>query len=367
MMKPKLFDDFDWLIVLLTVFLLIVGLISVYSASIGYQFENNFFERQLLWVGIGLIAMLFFSFFNFKFILKYSYFFYIIVILLLIYTYYEGFGSKGSNVNRWISIFSVTIQPSEFAKIAVICVLAEYFKGEKKIGLPGLPIIPIFILIIPFFLIFLQPDLGTSIVLAIVVSFIIFLTGIYWKWIISTTILLLLSIPLIWVYIFKDYQKQRILILLNPQKNPLGAGYHIIQSKIAIGSGSFWGKGFLQGKQAQLNFLPARHTDFIFSVLSEEWGFVGSFVVVMIYLLLIIFILRNINYYKNRSAIILTLGIAGSLSSQVLINISMVTGLLPVVGLPLPLMSYGGSSIITSLASIGLLLNIKKQERSGIS
>jgi rod shape determining protein RodA len=367
MEKPKFFENFDWPLVLTTFFILIIGLISVYSASISYQFENNFFGKQLLLVGLGIVLMLLFSILDFKFFLKYSYIFYIITIFLLVYAYYNGFGSKSSNVSRWINLFGITIQPSELAKIVVILSLAQYFRSEKKIGNSALLVVPILILIVPFVLIFLQPDLGTSIILAITVAIIIFLTGVYWKWIITSFIFLILSIPLIWVYIFKDYQKERISILFDPQKDPLGAGYHIIQSKIAIGSGAFWGKGFLQGQQAQLNFLPARHTDFIFSVLSEEWGFLGAFIVVLSYFFLTFCILKNINKYQSRSAIVLTLGITGTISTQAFINIAMVTGLLPVVGLPLPLMSYGGSSMITSLVSIGMLLNIKRQEQAGIA
>ena len=362
MQKPEFFENLDWYLCISIFFILIIGLVSIYSASIGYQFENNFFKKQLIWIAIGLTCMFFFSFLDFRIILKYSQLFYIIVVLMLVYTHYKGFGSKGSDVSRWISIFGLTIQPSEFAKIAVVCVLTNYFQGKKRIGNLTTPIIPLLILLVPFLLIFTQPDLGTSIVLAIVVAIMIFLAGINWKWIIFTLIFLFLSMPLIWIHILKNYQKERILILFNPQRDPLGTGYHIIQSKIAIGSGTFWGKGLLQGKQAQLNFLPARHTDFIFSVLSEEWGFLGSLIVVLSYCLLIFCILRKINSYQNRATIMLTLGIATIISAQVIINISMVTGLLPVVGLPLPLISYGGSSIITTLSSIGILLNIRKKE-----
>ena len=175
---------------------------------------------------------------------------------------------------------------------------------------------------------------------------------------------LIFSIPAIWIYILKDYQKNRILILLDPQRDPLGAGYHIIQSKIAIGSGKFFGKGFLEGKQAQLNFLPARHTDFIFSVFSEEWGFLGSIVVVASYGFLIFWILKEIARFSDRRSIVITVGIAMILASQGIINMGMVMGLFPVVGLPLPFMSYGGSSTITILAAMGILLNIRKKMKS---
>ena len=362
MIKVEALRNFDWNIVIIVFVILIAGLLSVYSASIGYQFENKFFEKQLLWIGLGIICMIFFSRLNFRWVVEYSYIFYILIVLLLIYTHYAGFGGRGSNVNRWINILGITIQPSEFTKIILVCFLTRYFQEEKKIGVNGIHFVPIFILLLPFILIFLQPDLGTSIVLVLLVTIMIFLSGIYWKWIISSFIFFIFSIPFLWVYFLKGYQKQRIAILLDPQKDPLGAGYHIIQSKIAIGSGTFFGKGFLQGKQVQLNFLPARHTDFIFSVLSEEWGFIGAIFIIFVYAYLLFYILRSTKRYQSRTAVILTLGIGTMFSCQILINICMVTGLLPIVGLPLPFMSYGGSSMLTNMAAIGILLNIKKNE-----
>ncbi len=365
MFRVKFSPDIDWILIALVLFLCILGLLSIYSVSASYQFENNYFARQFLWISIGFGAMIFFSLLDYRLLVQWVWSFYALLILALIYVHYSG-GSTDSNVTRWIVVSGFSIQPSEFAKLIIVLMLANYYNDARKLGSSKLSnvLFPIFITLVPFLLILIQPDLGTAIILLIITSTLVFFSGIHFKWVIMSFVGLILSIPAIWVYILKDYQKNRILILLDPQRDPLGAGYHIIQSKIAIGSGKFFGKGFLEGKQAQLNFLPARHTDFIFSVFSEEWGFLGSIVVVASYGFLIFWILKEVTRFSDRRSVVVTVGIAMILASQGIINMGMVMGLFPVVGLPLPFMSYGGSSTITVLAAMGILLNIRKKMKS---
>ncbi len=362
MFRIKFSPDIDWVLVCLVLFLCTIGLISIYSASLSYQSENNYFVKQFLWLGIGLGAMIFFTLLDYKLLVRWAWAFYFLLICALIYVLYVG-SSTDASVNRWISAPGFNIQPSEFAKLAIVLILARYYHDSRRLGNTKLSsvLFPIFITLVPFLLVLVQPDLGTAIILLIITGTLIFFSGISFKWIIVSIVMFTPAIPAIWFFILKDYQKNRILILLDPQKDPLGTGYHIIQSKIAIGSGKFFGKGFLEGKQAQLNFLPARHTDFIFSVFSEEWGFLGSILVVGSYGFLIFWILKEIGRFSDRRKIVITVGVAIILASQGIINMGMVMGLFPVVGLPLPFMSYGGSSTITILAAIGILLNVRKR------
>jgi rod shape determining protein RodA len=218
---------------------------------------------------------------------------------------------------------------------------------------------PLALMAVPVVLIIKQPDLGTALLLLIVFIPIIFLMGIRLKTIFIIGLLSLASLPVVWMFVLKSYQKGRILTFLNPERDPLGSGYHIIQSKIAIGSGGVFGKGFGQGTQGQLNFLPAHHTDFIFAVFSEEWGFVGAMLVLLLFLILTMWSLAEVLKAKNRVSAILITGIVAIIISHVLINIGMTTGLMPVVGVPLPFFSYGGSSMLSMMFGIGLLLNIR--------
>ena len=218
---------------------------------------------------------------------------------------------------------------------------------------------PLALMAVPVVLIVKQPDLGTAMLLMIVFVPIIFLMGIRLKTIFILIILVLPSLPIVWIYVLKSYQKARILTFLDPERDPLGSGYHIIQSKIAIGSGGLFGKGFGEGTQGQLNFLPAHHTDFIFSVFSEEWGFFGAMLVLILFLTLALWSLAEVLKSKNLVSAIQIIGIVAIFISHVLINIGMTTGLMPVVGVPLPFFSYGGSSMLSMMFGIGLLLNIR--------
>jgi rod shape determining protein RodA len=258
-----------------------------------------------------------------------------------------------------LSLGPISFQPSELAKISILMMLAKFFTEKGGYGDYRLRDLwrPFVLIAIPCGLILKEPDLGTALVLAAVSFSVILFVKINWK---SLVILILLALsvsPFVW-FSLKPYQQKRILTFLRPETDPLGSGYHISQSKIAIGSGQFWGKGFLQGTQTRLHFLPEQHTDFAFSVLAEEWGFIGSCLVLVLYLLLILWGLAIAKNSKDNFGSILAVGIVAMIFWQVAINVGMVTGLLPVVGIPLLLFSYGGSSFITTMAAMGILMNI---------
>ncbi len=247
------------------------------------------------------------------------------------------------------------------AKLTLVLFLASYFQNPKHLIMTNWVnlLIPSGVSLFTFLLILRQPDLGTAGNLLIIALILLFFAGLHRKLIILASLFFVVCLPFVWSFILKDYQKNRILTLLNPERDPLGKGYHIIQSKIAIGSGGLWGKGFLKGTQAHLNFLPARYTDFILSVFAEEMGLIGCLILFALYVAIIFLSLRNITELKNSGAIFLIVGITSLLSTQILINIAMVLGVFPVVGMPLPWMSYGGTAILADMISMALILNVR--------
>ncbi len=316
---------------------------------------------KVLWFFVGLGVLVIVTMIDYRFMQRFAPLLHLFMILLLVLVLIYGTGGAGSRVQRWLQIGPLFFQPSEFVKFSLILYLAHYFNDSRRIGDLGAKDIlwPAFVTFVPFFLIIKQPDLGTAGILLFIFLPVIFLVGIRFKLILVSTALAVGSIPFVWVFLLKQYQRNRIITFLNPKMDPLGQGYQIIQSKIAVGSGQLWGKGYLQGTQAQLNFLPERHTDFIFSVFTEEWGFAGGFFLVMLYVFLILWCLRFVGKTKDRSGSILTVGVAAILTSQVIINIGMVIGLLPIVGMPLPFVSYGGSAMLSNMIGIGLVLNVR--------
>lgn len=361
MFDRRLLENFDWILLFTVTLISIIGFLSIYSASVSYGSGSTYCQRQIAWFFIGLFVVFCITLVDYRTMERFSLWLHLGLIFLLVLVLFIGTGGPGSKVNRWINLGGFFFQPSEFVKFTLVLYLSYYFNESRKIGDLGVKEIlwPLTVTLIPFVLILRQPDLGTAGVLLIVFTPMIFLVGLRYKVILVTIVLGVISMPFGWFFMLKPYQKHRILTLLDPDKDPLGKGYHIIQSKIAIGSGNVWGKGFLQGTQAHLNFLPARHTDFIFSVFTEEWGFVGGVVLVCLYLFLIMWCLRFTGKDRNRSGTLLTVGITSILIAHVVINIGMVIGLLPVVGMPLPFMSYGGSAMLSNMIGIGLILNVR--------
>ena len=360
MFDRKLVGQFDWLLLMLVVCISLIGFVSIYSASVNYAEVFPYYLKQPIWFALGLVVLFLIILFDYRLFCGFSFLFYLILIALLVAVLWYGTGGPGSRVNRWIAIGPLFLQPSEFAKFALVLYLANYFNDSRRINNLRLVDIvwPLCVTLIPFVLILNQPDLGTASVLLIAAISIIFLVGLRMKAILITGIGSLVSLPIIWFFILKSYQRDRILAMIDPESDPLGKGYQIIQSKIAIGSGKLWGKGFLEGTQAKLNFLPARHTDFIFSIFTEEWGFVGGITLIGLYVLLIARCLYYVGKTKDRSGTVLVVGVTSIFAAHIIINVGMVLGLFPIVGMPLPFMSYGGSAMISNMVGVGLILNV---------
>lgn len=360
MMDRRLLSNFNWLLFITILAVAAIGVVVIYSANHGRPepFFRNLYIKQVYWILYGLVAMLIALVIDYRELSRYAYVIYVITALALVYVLINGVVASGAK--RWIHIGSVSVQVSEFAKIALILALAKFFESGKMQGQYHLRDLwmPTLLTGIIGMLIVVQPDLGTAIMIFLI--FLVFVTAIeidskFLTRLFATGILLA---PLLW-FGLKDYQKQRVMTLFNPELDPLGAGYHSIQSKIAIGSGGFWGKGLFMGTQSRLNFLPEKHTDFIFSVFAEETGFIGVVILLSLYLFIILKGLNIAFRAADRFGLFLALGIISSISFYILFNIGMTVGLFPITGLPLPLLSYGGSSLITNFFALGLLLNIE--------
>ena len=343
----------NWGYVLCITMLAFIGIVVLYSAANGSW--NPWAAKQLVRFGVSLGLMLFLALLDVKIYLKYSYVAYFLVLLLLIGV--EIGGHIGMGAQRWIDLKLFKLQPSELMKITMVLVLAKYFHSctlNKIQSLRGI-IAPILMALFPAALIILQPDLGTALMLLFTTMVIFFVVGVqWWKFALVGGSAIAMA-PIAWQFLH-DYQKDRVLTFLNPERDPLGAGYHIIQSKIALGSGGVFGKGFLNGTQSHLNFLPEKHTDFIFTMLSEEFGMIGAVLVVLLNLVIIaygyLFAFRITSYYGK----LVVIGLNTNYFMYVFINIAMVLGLLPVVGIPLPLISYGGTVMLSVMASFGIIL-----------
>ena len=354
----RIFQNFDWTLLVLVLSICAIGILNIYSA--GYAASERqfpFYLKQIQWIALGLLIMMVIFFIDYRLIIKGAYVIYGISVVLLALVYIYGYTMHGSQ--RWLAFGGFIFQPSELMKLTIIIALARYFddhKSNEPYKLKEL-FVPFLIVIAPFLLILKQPDLGTALIIMIIFASIIFFVGVNWK---SFLIVLaggLILIPIGWLFL-KDYQKERLISFFNPENDPLGAGYHIIQSMIAVGSGGFFGKGFLNGSQTQLKFLPEQQTDFVFSVFAEEWGFIGGMVLIIMFISLILWGLKIALHARDLLGTIIAFGITALISWEVIINIGMVLGILPVVGIPLPFLSYGGSAMVSLMTAMGLLMNI---------
>ena len=358
MFDRRLVQNFDWVLLGLVLIVVATGIVNLYSAGYNRGEGTPLYVKQLYWLAVGLGVMCVTLTYDYRHLEKLSYPIYILSILLLVAVMFGGKMVSGSR--RWLPLGPLAFQPAEIAKIAIILALATYFNRRPRIEAMGLKdlIVPGGLVLIPVALIIKQPDLGSGILVALVAASLILFVGVRWRTLMGCGLTLVMLSPVIWHFL-KDYQRQRVLTFLDPGKDPLGAGYHILQSMIAVGSGQFWGKGFLQGTQSQLYFLPEQHTDFVFSVFAEEWGFAGSAVLLLLFTALALWGLSVARDCKERFGHLLAVGVTALIFWQIFINLCMVTGFLPVVGIPLPLFSYGGSSLITTLLGVGFLLNIR--------
>ena len=355
----RLAAHFDWTLFLLALVFVSIGIATIYSANynIAEEHAGALPSRQLIWLGLGIIAMMTAVAFDYHYIDRLAYPFYGAMLLLLLLVLFVGHSGGGSQ--RWINFGFFRLQPSEPAKIAIVLMMAKYLQSDeppqgfrlRDLWVPFVLVGPLVILTL------VQPDLGTAIILGIVFLSMILMGGLRLRSFLCLVGAGLAFLPIGWHFL-KAYQRQRILTFLDPDRDPLGAGYHVIQSQIALGSGRIFGKGYLRGTQNRLDFLPAQHTDFIFAVFSEEWGFVGCVILLMLYFALIVYSFRLIERAKDRFGGLLIFGMVAIFFWHVVINIAMVAGVMPVVGVPLPLVSYGGSSLASMMFALGVMINV---------
>jgi rod shape determining protein RodA len=333
-----------------------IGLLTVASAT--SQTGGTFVQRQVLWIGLGLMAAAAAMQIGYRRFLDWAVPLYLVSLGLLVLVLLLGQARLGAQ--RWLDLGLFSLQPSETARLALILVLARYFDGRPGVSDPWRGLAVPLALVAPLAgLVLIEPDLGSAAMIGIVGLAICVAAGVRWRWLGRMAAIGVALSPAVWLWGLREYQRQRLLVFLNPNHDPLGAGYTVIQSRIAVGSGGFWGKGWQAGTQNQLNFLPERHTDFIFSVIAEEWGFWGSLVVVWLFFLIVLRILQILRQTGDAAGQFVAVGVAVWLGLQAVINIAMTMGLVPVVGLPLPFVSYGGSSLVTAMIGIGLVLDVK--------
>ena len=354
-LKEKIFN-MDFQLFFLVILLGIISIFAMYSTARGnfdYYTKSHLYRFIIFFVIFIISSLLSISFWH-----RLSYLFYIFVLFLLLGVNFFGVTASGST--RWINLFVFNLQPSELMKVAIIIFLARYYNKipAEQINSIKFFILPIFVLFIPFMLVVNQPDLGTAMLLLMGGVAVIWLVGVRIKYFMFSSIVMICLAPVA-ISFLKPYQKSRILTFFNPERDPLGAGYQIIQSKIAVGSGGIFGKGYLNGSQSYLDYLPEKHTDFIFTLFSEEFGFVGSVFLLLIYALIIYRIMAIGTNSRNNFSRLYCYGFAASFFIYVAVNMSMVLGLLPIVGAPLPIMSYGGSSMLAMMVGLGIVMSCK--------
>jgi rod shape determining protein RodA len=341
-------------------FLLLIAAITAFGVAALYSVAGGSLEpwasRHVVRFCLGLAVLFAVAVSDIRWWLRAAYPLYVVALILLALVMVIGVESGGAK--RWLGYGELSFQPSEMMKIALILALARYYQWlpPEKVSWPHALVIPLAMIGAPVLLALAQPDLGTAMLFAVVGSGLLFLAGVSWIYYLGGVVGVIVVLPHIWERLH-DYQKERVLTFIDPERDPLGSGYHILQSKIAIGSGGLMGKGFMQGTQAQLNFLPEKHTDFIFTMFAEEMGFIGAATLLALYLLVLLFIAYMALRCRSTFARLVAAGIGLCLFTYVFINVAMVTGLVPVVGVPLPLVSYGGTSMITMMIGLGLVLN----------
>jgi rod shape determining protein RodA len=346
----------NYILLFLSISIFCIGVVLLYSAGGGSM--DPWGSKQLIRFIIAIAVYLVVSLINIRFWIGISYYIYFLSLLMLILVSF--YGSTGMGAQRWLNLGIFNIQPSELIKFSIVLVLARYFHAEKELRLWDSIknfIYPLLLILLPAYIIFIQPDLGGAVILVMASITILFVIGLSVWFFVSSTIIVSIFLPVAWVFLLYDYQKNRLLIFLDPLRDPFGSGYHIIQSKIALGSGGLFGKGFLQGTQSHLNFLPEMQTDFIFTLLAEEFGIFGTLILLSLYIIIIFYSLIIGVICKSRFACFISIGVSINIFYYVFINTAMVSGLIPVVGIPLPLVSYGGTSMLCVMFGLGLVSN----------
>lgn len=361
----RIIRNLDWWLIFAVLALMGCGLGLIDSATHSFSVSTGkswHVNRQSTFMLIAIFLAICTLRFDYRILKNYATPFYIFNVLILVAVMFLGTTQLGAQ--RWIQIGGFTVQPSEFAKVFLIICLAAFMERRIEWLEDFKDYIPVFLYIfLPFILVLKQPDLGTSLTFMAILLGMIFVSGFKIRWFVWCTTLFVSLMPLIWRFVLKDYQKNRIRVFLNPELDPYGSGYHVIQSKIAIGSGGLFGKGWLEGTQSQLNFLPENHTDFIFAVVGEEFGFIGAAFILLMYFIII---WRGITIALNAEddfGTLLAVGVTSMFMFHILVNVGMTIGIMPVTGVPLPFLSYGVSSLLTNTMLIALLLNIKVSDQ----
>ncbi|HJJ15615.1 MAG TPA: rod shape-determining protein RodA [Clostridiaceae bacterium] len=365
-MRKRELKNMEWWVLIIAIILCSIGLIALFSAT--QETEHDAFYKQIIWIGISLVVMVIFTVIDYEAIVKASPIFYIVFLILLVAVL---FTKPVNGATSWFDIGFFSLQPSEFAKVFVILFMTYVItkiQAQKRENINKITKLFVILLTVavPILLIIKEPDYGTAAAFIVATIMMLFTAGIDKKYIISTIIIIAVAIPVLYNYVLPDHAKQRIDVFLNPESDPRGSGYNIIQSKLAIGAGGLVGMGVLKGNQTQLGFLYPKTTDFIFSVISEEMGFMVSGAIVIMYVILVTKALYIAKTAKDNTGSLIAAGIAGIFLFHMVENIGMVMGLLPITGVPLLFVSYGGSSMITSFICIGLLLNISGKRQKTI-
>jgi len=349
--------SFDWGLVAATAAIVVLGLLMLYSATVSENHEP--FRKQATWAAIAAVVMAVAVALPYHFLASAAFPIYLVNLALLVLVVLVGPEVRGAH--SWLKFGPVSFQPAEAAKVATILMLAAHRADKGGFGLPLRDAAKMAVIAgLPVGLILLQPDLGSALVFFPILGVMVFLAGLRWRVIVVLLMSIVVAVPLMWPHL-KPYQQERVLTFFHPERDPQGAGWQVMQSRIAVGSGGLLGKGIGAGSQGQLNFLPDRHTDFIFSVLAEETGFAGVLTALFLYGVLLYSCLVTARMARDRLGASLCMGVAALIGSQIIINIGVILGLMPTAGIPLPLMSYGGSSLVSCAAALGLVLNVRKR------
>lgn len=359
----RLIKNFDWITLAVAILITLIGIMTIYSATrpLAAEEHSGFYIKQASWLILGIIALFLIVSLDYAWLSRFSLHLYIIGIVLLITVFFLG--KIGMGAQRWLSLGPISFQPSEFFKLIYIIMLSKYLSTTNcPINITSLFRVFFLISFLPFILLAKQPDLGTALIILAISIFLVLARGLNKKIVVLFVIISLISLPFLGNILWgglKDYQKNRLVAFIEPEVDPTGIGYHLNQSKITVGSGEFLGKGYMKGTQGPFRFLPEKHTDFIFAVFAEEWGFLGSLLLLFLYLVLILRGLDTAKKAKDDFGRLLALGITFMFLIYLFINVGMTLGIMPVVGIPLPFMSYGGTALLSNLLSIGVLINIR--------
>lgn len=365
-MIKKILKKMDYVLIAIVVLLFLIGIVALYSANGGINGDTGEVTKQIIWFVVGILGAFAIIMIDYNTIGKLWLPLYIIILLLLVGVL---FTKPINGATSWFTFGGISIQPSEFAKIVLILGTAkvvEFFKKKDTLNKPISILAILLFVLIPVVLIIKQPDYGTAMVILVILVSMLFVAGIKWRYVISSILLVAILIPLAYVYVLPQHAKNRIDVFLNPQLDPRGAGYNIIQSKLAVGSGQLWGMGLFEGNQTQLGILPMKTTDFIYAVISEEMGFIFSALVVVLFVILLVRILDIAKTSKDFYGSLICTGVFGMILAHFIENVGMTMGLMPITGIPLPFISYGGSAMLTNMIAIGLVLSVSGRRKKNL-